>query len=103
MVTYCIQCFPHGVDDTLIVGVNVGLVLSCVDAYWSAMSIFMLLSWVFLSFLDDFFAFTENDGRSGVGNVFGATTLEGLVLVSGTFLCVASPLEVLNLGLVISW
>ena len=98
--TYYIECFHHGVDDTLIVRVNVGLVISCAGAYWSAMSIFMLLSWLFLSLLDDFFVFTKIDGRSGA--VFGVTTLEGLALISGTFRFVASPLEVLNLGLLIS-
>ena len=60
----------------------------------------MLLSWLFLSLLDDFFVFTKIDGRSGA--VFGVTTLEGLALISGTFRFVASPLEVLNLGLLIS-
>ena len=101
-VTYCIEFFHHGVDAILIVRVSVGLVISCAGAYWLAMSFFMLFSWVFLSLLEDFFMFTEINGRSGVGNVFSVATLEGLALVSGIFLFVVSPLEVLNLGLLIS-
>ena len=97
-VKYCIDFFNHGIASTLIVGVRIGLVISCAGTHWLAMRICMLLSWVFLRSVEDFFICATISGRDGVGNLFGVITLGGVAVISGTGFIIVVSLYCITLG-----
>ena len=77
-VKYCIKCFHHGVDATLIAGSRIRMVISCAGAHWLSIRILVLLPWIFLSLLEG----------------FGSFALQLLVGVELGICLVLSPLEV---------